>query len=74
MIFFSQDRVSLYSPGYPGTHSVDQAALELSTPVLGLKMCTTTPGMMKFLKTCVDVETWHVWRSEDNSQEAVLPC
>ena len=24
-----QDRVSLCSPGYPGTHSVDQAGLEL---------------------------------------------
>ncbi|GAB1290234.1 Argininosuccinate lyase [Apodemus speciosus] len=26
------DRVSLYSPGYPGTHSVDQAGLELRNP------------------------------------------
>jgi hypothetical protein len=25
----SQDRVCLYSPGCPGTHSVDQAGLEL---------------------------------------------
>jgi hypothetical protein len=24
-----RDRVSLYNPGYPGTHSVDQAGLEL---------------------------------------------
>jgi hypothetical protein len=45
-----QDRVSLYSPGYPGTHSADQAGLELRNPpvsasqVLGLKACTTTPG------------------------------
>jgi hypothetical protein len=44
------DRVSLYSPGYPGTHSVDQASLELRKPpvsasqVLGLKACATTPG------------------------------
>jgi hypothetical protein len=30
VFFFSlQDRVSLYSPGYPGTHSVDQAHLQL---------------------------------------------
>jgi hypothetical protein len=42
------DRVSLYSPGCPGTHSVDQAGLELRNPpasasrVLGLKACTTT--------------------------------
>jgi hypothetical protein len=45
---FSQDRVSLCSPGCPGTHSVDQAGLELRNPpasasqVLGLKACATT--------------------------------
>ena len=44
----SFDRVSLCSPGCPGTHSVDQAGLELRNPpasasrVLGLKACTTT--------------------------------
>ena len=27
---FFRDRVSLYSPGCPGTHSVDQAGLELT--------------------------------------------
>jgi hypothetical protein len=38
-----RDRVSLYSSGCPGTHSVDQAGLELRNPpasasrVLGLK-------------------------------------
>jgi hypothetical protein len=46
--FFFQDRVSLFSPGCPGTHFVDQAALELRNPpasasrALGLKACTTT--------------------------------
>jgi hypothetical protein len=45
-----QDRVSLYCPGCPGTHSVDQAGLELrnlpasASQVLGLKACATTPG------------------------------
>jgi hypothetical protein len=45
-----RDRVSPYSPGCPGTHFVDQAGLELRNPpasasrVLGLKVCTTTPG------------------------------
>jgi hypothetical protein len=47
---FFQDRVSLYSPGCPGTHSVDQAGLELrnlpasASRVLGLNACATTPG------------------------------
>ena len=45
-----RDRVSLYSPGCPGAHFVDQAGLELRNPpasasrVLGLKACATTPG------------------------------
>jgi hypothetical protein len=45
-----RDRVSLCSPGCPGTHTVDQAGLELRNPpasasrVLGLKACATTPG------------------------------
>jgi hypothetical protein len=46
-----RDRVSLCSPGCPGTHFVDQAGLELRNPpasasrVLGLKACATTPGL-----------------------------
>jgi hypothetical protein len=46
-VFVFQDRVSLYSPGCPGTHFVDQAGLELRNlpasafQVLGLKACTT---------------------------------
>jgi hypothetical protein len=48
--FVFRDRVSLYSPGCPGTHFVSQAGLELINPpasasrVLGLKVCATTPG------------------------------
>ena len=44
------------SPGCPGTHSVDQAGLELRNPpasasrVLGLKVCATTPGSTCFLR------------------------
>jgi hypothetical protein len=49
---FFQDRDSLYSPSCPGTHSVDQAGLELrnlsasASQVLGIKVCATTarPG------------------------------
>jgi hypothetical protein len=43
-----QDRVSLCSPGCPGTHSVDQVGLQLRNPpasasqVLGLKACVIT--------------------------------
>jgi hypothetical protein len=43
-----RDRVSLCSPGCPGTHSVDQTGLELRNPpasasqVLGLKASATT--------------------------------
>ena len=50
VVFVFQDRVSLCSPGCPGTHFVDQAGLELRNPpasasrVLGLKACATMPG------------------------------
>ena len=50
MAFFFPDRVSLCSPSCFGTHSVDQAGLELrnspasASQVLGLKACATTPG------------------------------
>jgi hypothetical protein len=49
-----RDKVSLCSPGYPGTHFVDQAGLELRNPpassscVLGLKACTITPSLLFF--------------------------
>jgi hypothetical protein len=49
-VFDFRDRVSLCSPGCPGTHSVDQAGLELKNPpasasqVLGLKAYTTISG------------------------------
>jgi hypothetical protein len=48
-------RVSLYSPGCPGIHSVDQVGLELRNPpasasqVLELKACTTTAWLFIFL-------------------------
>jgi hypothetical protein len=51
-LFFVLDRVSLHSPGCPGTHFVDQADLKLRNPpasasrVLGLKVCTTMPGFL----------------------------
>jgi hypothetical protein len=51
-LFVFWDRVSLCSPGCPGTHSVDQAGLELRSPpasasqVLGLKACATMPTLM----------------------------
>jgi hypothetical protein len=63
-LFFSRDRVSLYSLGCPGTHFVDQASLELRNPpasasqVLGLKACATTT----WLVFCF--ETWTVYRPD----------
>jgi hypothetical protein len=51
---FFRDRVSLCIPGCPGTHSVDQAVLELrnlpasASQVLGLKAWATTPGWITF--------------------------
>jgi hypothetical protein len=66
-----QDRVSLYSPGCPGTHFVDQVSLKLRNPpasasqVRGLKACTTTPGLFCFLFLIQDfsVYPWLSWNS-----------
>jgi hypothetical protein len=43
--FFFQDRVSLCSPGCPGTHSVDQAGLELTERPLPLTPSAVTNGV-----------------------------
>jgi hypothetical protein len=41
-----QDRVSLYSPGCPGTHFVDQAVLELrNPPASASRILTQNRGM-----------------------------
>jgi hypothetical protein len=51
-LWVSRDRVSLCNRGCPGTHSVDQAGLELRDPpasaswVLGLKACATMPSII----------------------------
>jgi hypothetical protein len=50
-----RDRVSLYSPGCPGTHFVDQAGLELrnlpasASRVLGLKASATMASSLHLL-------------------------
>jgi hypothetical protein len=48
---FGYSRVSLCGPGYPGSHYADQATLEPASAaqVLGLKVCTTTPGKERLL-------------------------
>jgi hypothetical protein len=68
-LFVFRDRVSLCSPGCPGTHFVDQAGLELRNPpasasqVLGLKVCITTPGS--------EVLPSKAW-GDDSSNEALV--
>jgi hypothetical protein len=52
-----RNRVSLCSPGCPGTHCLDQASLELrnlpasASQVLGLKACTTTQLYLGIFET-----------------------
>jgi hypothetical protein len=69
--FFFRDRVSLYSPGCPGTHFVDQAGLELRNPpasasqVLGLNACATTPGLKLFyIKNFSILQKVHIGHEE----------
>lgn len=53
VVFGFSDNVSLCSPAYSRTYSVDQASLELqdlpasASYMLGLKVCTTMPGQEK---------------------------
>jgi hypothetical protein len=63
-----RDRISLCSPGCPGTHSVDQAGLELRNPpasasqVLGLKACATTAWLYLFVDfICLSVRGSRVY-------------
>jgi hypothetical protein len=42
---FFRDRVSLYSPGCPGTHSVDQAGLELRNPPASASLSAGIKGV-----------------------------
>jgi hypothetical protein len=72
---FFQDKVSLYSPGCPGAHFVDQAGLKLrnlpasASRVLGLKACATTPGVVFCFVSvevtgsfiCLFFETWSLY-------------
>jgi hypothetical protein len=61
-LFVFRDRVSLYSPGCPGTHFVDQAGLKLrnspasTAQVLGLKVWATTPSIYLFYVYTVAVQ------------------
>jgi hypothetical protein len=65
-LFVFRDRVSLYSPGYPGTHFVDQVSLELRNPpasasqVLGLKACTTTAWPLCLKVAKLSLQTLHL--------------
>jgi hypothetical protein len=58
LFLFFRDRASLCSPGFPGTHSVDQAGLKLrnspasASRVRGLKACATTPQLNVCLRQC----------------------
>jgi hypothetical protein len=63
--FGFRDRVSCVISGCPGTYSVDQAGLKLrnppasASPVLGLKACATTPGMMSLFKGLLIVKSFY---------------
>jgi hypothetical protein len=84
--FFETDRVSLYSPGCAGTHSVDQASLELRNPpasaskMLGLKACATTALQISHFLTskcnpsnCVASWRTH-WESEHHPHLSDCLC
>jgi hypothetical protein len=60
-----RDRVSLYSPGCPGTHLVDQAGLELRN----LRLCLPSAGA-KGIRHHARLPLWSYQQAE-NKPEAV---
>ena len=46
--WFFRDRVSLYSPGCPGTHFVDQAGLELRNPPASASLSSGIKGVRHY--------------------------
>jgi hypothetical protein len=78
--FFFWGRVSLCSPGCPGTHSVDQAGLELRNPpasasqVLGLKVCATTPSpSVRILNRLYNTHFWTHFITSASKHCVALP-
>jgi hypothetical protein len=69
-----RDRVSLYSPGCPGTHSVDQAGLELknlpvsASQVLRLKACPPLPSLCVYF-ACMFVYVQHACGSQGGQKQ-----
>jgi hypothetical protein len=80
LIFFFWDRVSLYSPGCPGTHFVDQAGLKLrnlpasASWVLGLKACTTMPGLLSHLSEVQRDKNWDFQINASSKTTPACPC
>jgi hypothetical protein len=82
VFYFFQDRVSLCSPGCPGTHSVDQAGLKLRDPaasasqVLGLKECTRTTWLFLIKKVFFSftVQPKHSFPSSSSSPHFISPA
>ncbi|GAB1296273.1 CST complex subunit CTC1 [Apodemus speciosus] len=80
-VFQPAQRVSLCSPGCPGTHSVDQAGLELRNPpasasqVLGLQACATSPAYSLYIVLLgVLVASSHRGLLELRDLRGSLPC
>jgi hypothetical protein len=63
LVFGFFETGSLYSPGCPGTYSVDQAGLDLRNPpasasqVLGLKICTPPLPGPQIVLFCFNIIT-----------------
>jgi hypothetical protein len=59
-VFIFRDRVSLYSPGCPETHFVDQAGLELRNPPASASQVLGIKGM-QFLFLSNTLEFYHTF-------------
>jgi hypothetical protein len=69
-----------YSPGCPGTHSVDQAGLELrnqpvsASQVLGLKVCATQPGLQSELQDSQGYTEKPCFKKQNKTKQSLKKC
>ena len=69
---FFRDRVSLCSPGCPGTHSVDQVGLELRNPPASASASAGIKGVshhcLAWLSFCCGQKCWLYRPGQENSR------
>ena len=73
LFFVFQDRVSLYSTGCPGTHSVDQAGLKLRIPPASASQSAGITGVRRHHPAVMMLSYLQVLQETKILQNKLLP-